>query len=148
MDPLTILGAVQGGIGAATEILKTLNETVVAAERAFTIPDRALATIRDVHMIRSSLVAFERLQENISSVPSDRLSYIPLEDAKNTLINCVASLDGLEDVLRPLTDAELDAPSLGDCLRKIMESERTAGLSKRVSNSQCSLALMLTIMHQ
>lgn len=149
MEPLTIFGAVTGGISAASEILKTLEWAIDTAGRVRAAPEQAHSTLRDVRMIRKNLEGFERLKDHLSSsVPQNRLAYIPLEDCKNTFIDCVSTLDELENVIRPLKDPSLDVLSLSNRLQWAMKDARIADLSKRVHNAQSSLGFMLTIMQQ
>ncbi|KAK0701312.1 hypothetical protein B0H67DRAFT_98263 [Lasiosphaeris hirsuta] len=146
MDTLTIFGAVTGGISATSSVLKLLQWAVATADKFQAAPEQALATLRDVQMIHRNLVGFGRLQEKWQLVPQDRLSCIPLEDTKNTLVDCISSLDELEDVLKPLDDPSLDALSLSSRLAWVMKDSRITDLSKRLHNAQSSLGLMLTIM--
>lgn len=148
MDPLTIFGAVTGGISAAGAILKVLRTVVATTEKYQAAPELALATLRDVQMVHRNLIGLGRLQHKWRLLPQDRLSCIPLEDAKNTLVDCVSSLDELEDVLRPLDDPSLDAFSIMSRLAWLMNDSRIADLSKRLHNAQSSLGLMLVIMQQ
>lgn len=145
MDPITLLGAVTGGISAASEIATALNFVISKAQKVKAAPEFASATLRDVQMMRKNLLGFQNLQDG-NSITLDRLSCIPLEDAKNTFLDCITSLDQLEDVVKPLANPSLDPLSMIERLQWAMKDEKIGRLSQRVQNAQNSLGLMLTIL--
>jgi len=145
MDPLTIFGAVAGAIGAATDISEALGGAISKVSQIRQAPETAVNTLRDVQMMRRNLVRFKQL-ETKASIPHDRLSYIPLRDAKNTFVDCVAVLDELETLVGGLADPSLDSMSLSSRMQWVAKEQQAARLTTRLGNAQNSLALMLTIM--
>lgn len=146
MDPITIFGAITGGVSAASEVADALGSVISKAQKIKAAPHFASATLRDVQMMRRNLLGFQNLQDG-DPATQDRLTCIPLEDAKNTFLDCITSLDQLEDVVRPLADPSLDPLSMMERLRWTMKDEKIGQLSRRVHNGQGSLGLMLTILH-
>ncbi len=147
MDPITIFGALTGGISATNEIVRALEKAISIASRIKSAPEAALSTLRDVNMMRRNMLMFQQLLDSGGGL-RDRGLYIPLDGAQNTFMDCVASLDELESHLRPLTDPSLQSLGMSARLEWVMKDTRTKELSKRVQNAQQSLGLMLTILQK
>jgi hypothetical protein len=147
MDPLTIFGAVTGGISAASEIIKALEWVISIVSKVREAPEMATATLSDVSMMRRNMLQFQQLLESVTA-SQERLSYIRLEDTKNTFMDCVSSLDELENIIKPLVDPSLDPLALSVRLQWAMKDKRIEELSERVHNTQNSLGLMLIILQK
>ncbi|KPM35059.1 hypothetical protein AK830_g11508 [Neonectria ditissima] len=145
MDPLSIFGAVTGGISVTSEIFKALDAAITIASRVKEAPDLAVSTLRDVGMMRQNMLRFQQLLDS-EALARERGLYIPLGDARNTFTDCVASLDELESLLKPLSDPGLQPLAMSERLEWAMKDKRINQLSKRVRDAQSSLGLMLTIL--
>ncbi|KAK7426592.1 hypothetical protein QQZ08_006922 [Neonectria magnoliae] len=145
MDPLSIFGAVTGGVSVTSEIFKTLDAAITMASKVKEAPELAVSTLRDVGMMRQNMLRFQQLLDS-EALARDRGLYIPLGDARNTFTDCVASLDELESLLKPLSDPGLQSLAMSERLEWAMKDKRINQLSKRVRDAQSSLGLMLTIL--
>ncbi|CAG9989569.1 unnamed protein product [Clonostachys byssicola] len=145
MQALTVLGAVAGSISAASDVLTVLDHAVSTAAKVKDAPQQAVATLRDVRMMRSNMVRFQQLLDSQNHL-RDRGVYIPLDDTQNTFTDCITSLDELESLLKPLSDPNLKPLDLVARLEWVMKDKRIEALSKRVHDAQSSLGLMLTIL--
>jgi hypothetical protein len=145
MQALTVFGAVAGSISAASDVLTALDHAVSTAAKVKDAPQQAVATLRDVRMMRTNMVRFQQLLDSQSHL-RDRGVYIPLDDTQNTFTDCITSLDELESLLKPLSDPDLKPLDLVARLEWVMKDKRIEALSKRVHDAQSSLGLMLTIL--
>ncbi|KAI9163939.1 Transcription factor lepE [Paramyrothecium foliicola] len=145
MEALTIFGAVTGSISVASEILKALDKAVSTASRFKDAPEQAISTMRDLKMMRANMLRFKVLLDN-QTRSRDRGIHIPLEDARDTFTDCVASLDELENLTAPLGNPALQPLELVERLEWTMKDKRIEILSKRLHDAQSSLGLMLTIL--
>ncbi|KAM6535654.1 hypothetical protein FALCPG4_005203 [Fusarium falciforme] len=145
MDPLSIFGAVAGGISVTSEIVKALDKAISTASRVKEAPDLAVSTLRDVSMMRLTMVRFQQLLDS-QRLDDQRSIYFSLDDAQNVFLGCVTSLDQLENLLRPLSDPRLQSLDISDRLEWAMKDKRINQLAQRVRDAQASLNLMLTIM--
>ncbi|KAH6876368.1 hypothetical protein B0T10DRAFT_363700, partial [Thelonectria olida] len=145
MDPLTIFGAVTGGISAASETVKVLDKAITLASKVKEAPELAACTLRHVKMMRYNMIRFQQLLDS-GQHARDRGLYIPLDDAQDTFTDCVTSLDELESLLKPLSDPGLGSLAMSERLEWAMKDNRINQLSKRVQDAQSSLGLMLTIL--
>ncbi|KAH7151704.1 hypothetical protein B0J13DRAFT_619330 [Dactylonectria estremocensis] len=145
MDPLSIFGAVTGGISVTSEIFKALDKAISTASKVKEAPELAISTLRDVGMMRQNMLRFQQLL-NSQALAHERGLYIPLGDAQDTFTDCVTSLDELESLLKPLTDPGLQSLAMSERLEWAMKDKRINELSKRVRDAQSSLGLMLTIL--
>jgi hypothetical protein len=147
MDPLSIFGAVAGGISVTSEIVKALDKAISTASKVKEAPDLAVSTLRDVSMMRLTMIRFQQLLDS-QRVDAQRSIYFSLDDAQNVFLGCVTSLDQLENLLRPLSDPRLQSLDISDRLEWAMKDKRINQLAQRVRDAQASLNLMLTIMQQ
>lgn len=147
MDPLSIFGAVTGGISVTSEIFKALDKAISTAFKVKEAPELAVSTLRDVGMMRHNMLRFKQLL-NSEALARDRGLYIPLGDAQDAFSDCVTSLDELESLLKPLSDPGLQSLAMSERLEWAMKDKRINELSKRVRDAQSSLGLMLTILQQ
>ncbi|KAF7545771.1 hypothetical protein G7Z17_g8927 [Cylindrodendrum hubeiense] len=145
MDPLSIFGAVTGGISVTSEIFKALEKAISIASKVKEAPELAVSTLRDVGMMRHNMLRFQQLLDS-EALARERGLYIPLDDAQNTFTDCVTSLDELESLLKPLSDPGLQSLAMSERLEWAMKDKRINELSKRVRDAQSSLGLMLTIL--
>ncbi|KAJ4132750.1 hypothetical protein NW754_015564 [Fusarium falciforme] len=145
MDPLSIFGAVAGGISVTSEIVKALDKAISTASRVKEAPDLAVSTLRDVSMMRLTMVRFQQLLDS-QRLDDQRSIYFSLDDTQNVFLGCVTSLDQLENLLRPLSDPRLQSLDISDRLEWAMKDKRINQLAQRVRDAQASLNLMLTIM--
>ncbi|KAJ4182508.1 hypothetical protein NW755_010275 [Fusarium falciforme] len=145
MDPLSIFGAVAGGISVTSEIVKALDKAISTASRVKEAPGLAVSTLRDVSMMRLTMVRFQQLLDS-QRLDDQRSIYFSLDDAQNVFLGCVTSLDQLENLLRPLSDPRLQSLDISDRLEWAMKDKRINQLAQRVRDAQTSLNLMLTIM--
>ncbi|KAI8681863.1 hypothetical protein NCS55_00439600 [Fusarium keratoplasticum] len=145
MDPLSIFGAVAGGISVTSEIVKALDKAISTASRVKEAPDLAVSTLRDVSMMRLTMIRFQQLLDS-QRLDDQRSIYFSLDDAQNVFLGCVTSLDQLENLLRPLSDPRLQSLDISDRLEWAMKDKRINQLAQRVRDAQASLNLMLTIM--
>ncbi|KAJ3466847.1 hypothetical protein MRS44_004411 [Fusarium solani] len=145
MDPLSIFGAVAGGISVTSEIVKALDKAISTASKVKEAPDLAVSTLRDVSMMRLTMIRFQQLLDS-QRVDAQRSIYFSLDDAQNVFLGCVTSLDQLENLLRPLSDPRLQSLDISDRLEWAMKDKRINQLAQRVRDAQASLNLMLTIM--
>lgn len=147
MDPLTIFGAVTGGISAASETLKVLDKAISVASRVKHAPELATSTLRYVRMMRSNMIRFRQLLDS-GKLARERGLHIPMDDCQDTFTDCVKSLDELEDLLRPLSDPTLQPLAMSERLEWAMKDKDIERVSKRVQDAQASLGLMLTILQK
>ncbi|KAL2689336.1 hypothetical protein Neosp_003389 [[Neocosmospora] mangrovei] len=145
MDPLSIFGAVAGGISVTSEIVKALDKAISMASRVKEAPDLAVSTLRDVSMMRLTMIRFQQLFDS-QRLDTQRSIHFSFDDAQNVFLGCVTSLDQLENLLRPLSDPRLQSLDMSDRLEWAMKDKRINQLAQRVRDAQTSLNLMLTIM--
>ncbi|KAL6361268.1 hypothetical protein LRP88_04734 [Fusarium phalaenopsidis] len=145
MDPLSIFGAVAGGISVTSEIVKALDKAISTASRVKEAPDLAVSTLRDVSMMRLTMIRFQQLLDS-QRPDAQRGIYFSLDDAQNVFLGCVTSLDQLENLLGPLSDPRLQSLDISDRLDWAMKDKRINQLAQRVRDAQASLNLMLAIM--
>lgn len=145
MQALTILGAVVGGISAASDILTILDKAISTAKKIKDAPEQATATLRHVRMMRLNMIRFQKLLDSQHDLRETGI-YIPLEDTQNTFTDCITCLDELESLIEPLSDPSLQPLELTDKLEWVMKDKRIELLSRRVQDAQSSLGLMLTIL--
>lgn len=147
MDPLSIFGAVAGGISVTSEIVKALDKAISTASKVKEAPGLAESTLHDVNMMRLTMMRFQQLLDS-HRLDARRSIYFSLDDAQNVFLGCVTSLDQLENLLRPLSDPRLQSLDISDRLEWAMKDKRINQLAQRVRDAQASLSLMLTIMQQ
>ncbi|KAJ3534729.1 hypothetical protein NM208_g7421 [Fusarium decemcellulare] len=147
MDPLSIFGAVAGGISVTSEIVKALDKAISIASSVKEAPELAKSTLRDVATMRSTMLRFQTLL-NSKALENRPGIYFPLDDAQNAFLGCVTSLDELESLIRPLSDPKLKSLDMSERLEWAMKDKRINQLSQRVRDAQLSLVLMSTILQQ
>ncbi|KAF4462080.1 hypothetical protein FALBO_11112 [Fusarium albosuccineum] len=147
MDPLSIFGAVAGGISVTSEIVKALDKAISIASNVKEAPELAKSTLRDVSTMRSTMLRFQTLL-NSRALENRPGIYFPLDDAQNAFLGCITSLDELESLIRPLSDPKLKSLDMSERLEWAMKDKRINQLSQRVRDAQLSLVLMSAILQQ
>ncbi|KAM0417220.1 hypothetical protein ACHAPT_012797 [Fusarium lateritium] len=79
MDPLSIIGAVAGGISITTAIARVLDRAISASSRVKDAPDLAVSTLRHVKTMRATMARFQKLLDP-DNIDQTRNVYFSLDN--------------------------------------------------------------------
>jgi hypothetical protein len=141
MDPLSVVAAVVGLLGAGAKISASLDSLISSSED---IPSLALSAHQEVTDISAALSLLQTYISGEMQIRTQRESLILLEHVLTTLTGCVTTYSDLQTVLDGLKSG--DEITVLDRVKWLRCQTRVNVIVQRLQNHKASMTLMLSIL--
>ena len=141
MDPLSVVAAVVGLLGAGAKISSSLDSLISSTQD---VPSLAVSAHQEVTDITAALTLLQTYISGQMQIRTERESLILLEHVLTTLTGCVTTYSDLQTVLDGLKKG--DDLTVFDRVKWLRNQTRVTTIVQRLQNHKSSMTLMLSIL--